>query len=148
MEFKDIFLKNIMNTELHYITQQSTSTSNIHMNVNDFKIMFSSYEYYKMSDIITIYNCLSDFNLKYFENKTITRDYVIIKKIVNFDWSSLFKIKEDYIKILRHYKYSSNNVISRIYPVCSYNDFSILLYIWFLLKFARYKVLNLTKKKI
>lgn len=85
MEFKDIFSKNIMNTELHYITQQSTSTSNIHMNVNDFKIMFSSYEYYKMSDIITIYNCLSDFNLKYFENKTITRDYVIIKKIVNFD---------------------------------------------------------------
>jgi hypothetical protein len=55
------------------------------MNVNYFKIMFSSYEYYKMSDIITIYNCLSDFNLKYFENKTITRDYVIIKKIVNFD---------------------------------------------------------------
>jgi len=101
-----------------------------------------------LPDIITIYNCLSDFNLKYFENKTITRDYVIIKKIVNFDWSSLFKIKEDYIKILRHYKYSSNNVISRIYLVCSYNDFSILLYIWFLLKFARYKVLNLTKKKI
>jgi hypothetical protein len=50
MEFKDIFSKNIMNTELHYITQQSTYTSNIHMNVNDFKIMFSSYEYYKMSD--------------------------------------------------------------------------------------------------
>ena len=129
MEFKDRFLKNIMNTELHYITQQSTSTSNIHMNVNDFKIMFSSYEYYKMSDIITIYNCLSDFNLKYFENKTISRDYEIIKKIVNFDRSSLFKIEEDYIKILRHYKYSSNNVISRIYLVCSYNDFSILLYI-------------------
>ena len=40
MEFKDIFSKNIMNTELHYITQQSTYTSNIHMNVNDFKIMF------------------------------------------------------------------------------------------------------------
>ena len=57
-------------------------------------------------------------------------------------------IEEDYIKILRHYKYPSNNEISRIYPVCSYNDSSILLYIWFLLKFARYKVLNLTKKKI
>lgn len=39
-----------MNTELHYITQQSTYTSNIHMNVNDFKIMFSSCVYYKMSD--------------------------------------------------------------------------------------------------
>ena len=65
-----------MNTELHYITQQSTSTSNIHMNVNDFKIMFSSYEYYKMSDIITIYNCLSDFNLKYFD---IAKDKLVSK---------------------------------------------------------------------
>jgi hypothetical protein len=54
MEFKDIFSKNIMNTELHYITQQSTYTSNIHMNVNDFKIMFSSYEYYKMSDCLIL----------------------------------------------------------------------------------------------
>jgi len=126
MEFKDIFSKNIMNKELHYITQQSTYTNNIHMNANDLKIMFSSYEYYKMSDIITIYNCLSDFSLKYFENKTISRDYEIIKKIVNFDRSSLFKIEEDYIKILRHYKYPSNNEISRIYPVCSYNDSSIV----------------------
>jgi hypothetical protein len=129
MEFKDRFLKNIMNTELHYITQQSTSTSNIHMNVNDFKIMFSSYEYYKMSDIITIYNCLSDFNLKYSEDNTIMRDYKIIKNNVNFDKLTPFIITEDYIKLLKHYRYPSNHEVSRIYPMCSYNDSSILLYI-------------------
>ena len=83
MEFKDIFSKNVMNKELHYIARQSTLTNNIDIHTNDHKIIFSSYEYFKMSVIITIYNCLSDFNLKYFENKTITRDYVIIKKIVN-----------------------------------------------------------------
>ena len=76
MEFKDIFSKNVMNKELHYIARQSTLTNNIDIHTNDHKIIFSSYEYFKMSVIITIYNCLSDFNLKYSEDNTI---FVIIK---------------------------------------------------------------------
>ena len=99
MEFKDIFSKNVMNKELHYIARQSTLTNNIDIHTNDHKIIFSSYEYFKMSVIITIYNCLSDFNLKYSEDNTIMRDYKIIKNNVNFDKLTPFIITEDYIRI-------------------------------------------------
>ena len=70
--------------------------------------------------------CLSDFNLKYPEDEKIKRDYGIVKQIVNFNRSTLFQIKDDYFKVLKHYGYPSKYNVSKIYPVCFCNNSSIV----------------------
>jgi len=123
-KIKDIFSKDIINKELEYITQHNTlNNTNISLNYN---IKFNSYEYYSMLNIIILYNCLSDINLKYPEDKKIKRDYEIVKKIVNFKKYTPFQIEEDYFKVLKYYGYPLNYNVSRIYPVSYCNDSSIV----------------------
>lgn len=73
LKIKDIFSKKVMNKELEYITQYYT-LNNAKIFLNAFNITFNSYEYFKISKLIIIYMCLSDFNLKYPEDEKIKRD--------------------------------------------------------------------------